>query len=82
MSEIWKEYVKNIKHLYEIGQIETLAQALQTIHFKDLNFINYTKKYNNGMTLLEYCYQHKYFKALNFAYITQLRDLYTTTDYI
>ena len=59
---MWKEYVENIKHLYDTEEIELLAKSLQdiTFHITDLNFIDYTKKYANGMTLLEYCYQHRY----------------------
>ena len=34
------------------------------------------------MTLLEYCYQHKYFKALNFAYNTRLKGTYNNAEYM
>ena len=74
-----KELIENVRNLNKLEKFESLAKALQDINFhtSDLNFIDYTKKFSNGMTLLEYCYQQKYYKALNFAYVTQLQYQYT-----
>ena len=40
------------------------------------NFIDYTKKYSNGLTLIEYCYYNNYTEILDFVYRTKLKYIY------
>ena len=47
-----------------------------------LCFIDYDKKYINGLTLLEYCYYKKYIKILNFAYNKKLKYIHDNRKYL
>ena len=47
-----------------------------------LCFIDYDKKYSNGLTLLEYCYYKKYIKILNFAFNTKLKFIHDNKKYL
>ena len=47
-----------MEYFQKIGEISLLARLLEKSDVSgiSLNFLDYTKKYDNDMTLLEYCY--------------------------
>ena len=66
-----KEKIEAIEYFQRVGEVQLLVDVLIKLDLNvvSLDFLDYNKKYKNGMTLLEYCYYHHHIRILDFAYI-------------
>ena len=46
-----------------------------------IDFIDYSKRYNNSLTLLGYCFYNKFQIILDFAYAKKLKRIYKNKNY-
>ena len=67
-----KKQIKDVEYFQKVGEVKLLVEVLLKIDLDkvSLDILDYSEKYKNGLTLLEYCYYHHHIRILDFAYNT------------